>query len=282
MIERADSKRQRIHFDSLPDLAQWLDSAPRTWSSTSSIRDGRSASWDLGIGYKQAWKLARDGWIEGAQRAQEALKQLTLMSAAPENRNDFYGHLPHVARYCAGAPDSMIRKARSGFGGGKTLTLIVPIGLRSDTEAQCAANWGLGIAQYVNQLEQEGTRVEVIAAATVSERYEKYSKTLGFRLSYSVLLKRAEQPLDLVVLAFAIGHPTMYRRLGLALYERSAMAQHPVYGYPQPVELDDVINVPAGAVILNGMIDCNETARTPETALEYIGKQIEAALEQVP
>lgn len=278
MIEQIDrkAKTHKLHFDSLSELAQYLETAPRTWSSTSSADPKASAaSWDLGAGYLGARDMARYGWNDGAQRAQEALKQLVLMSAAPENKNDFYGHLPHVARYCAGAPDSMIRKARSGFGGGRTLTLVVPCNAVSNVKAECMANWGVGIAQYINQLETDGLRVEIIGAM--------YSKMFSrWELSQTWTIKRAEQPLDLAVLAFSVGHPAMFRRLGFAMYERSAAPTDSGYGRSEPITLDQVISPPSGAIILNGMTNANSLASTPEVALKNIGKQIEAALEQVP
>lgn len=270
-IERSD-KRARYWFESLAELARYLDNTPKTWHSNSSTGNAATRSWDLGAGYEKAWELARYGWLEGAQQAQEALKAFTPTTPAPDTKTDFYGHMPHVPRFCAGAPDCMVRKIRTPqAGAGKVLTLIVPVNATARVDAKYMRNFGLGIAQYINQLETDGIRVEVFGAFC--------SSISGWRVSHIWRVKRADQPLDLAVLAFAIGHPAMFRRLGFALRERCAAPQDWAYGQSVPVRADDAINAPAGAVVLNGMIDADRHARTPQTALAYITQAIDKAME---
>jgi hypothetical protein len=272
--ERIDRQERKALFfyDSLAELAKWLEDKPATWSSRSSEKEGRGMSWDLAAGYPRAWEMARYGWLEGAEKAQEALRAFVPQTPAPINRTDFYGHMPHVPRYCAGAPDNMIRHAPNPRDGmGKVLTLIVPVNATSDVRAQSMSNFGLGVAQYVNQLETEGVRVEVIGILVNSYGSRWHS-------SHAWRIKGADQPLDLAVMAFAIGHPAMFRRIGFALLERGPMPTCPSYGCSIDATLGDVINCPNGAVILNGMTRANTHASTPEKALEYITKQIEAAI----
>lgn len=265
-------KRARYWFENLSELAQYLDRTPRTWRSENSRSHAAAADWDLKAGYDQAWALARNGWIEGAQKAQEALKRLPPVTAAPSERYDFYGHRPHVARFCAGAPDNMVRHAKAPHTGmGSVLTLVVPVNATADVNAKYMANFGLALAQYVNQLEADGVRVELIGAIV--------STVSGWRVSHCWRIKYADQPLDLAVLAFAVGHPAMFRRLGFALRERSAAPQDWSYGHSTATRLDDVINVPNGAYVVNGMINAGSVARTPEKALEYITAQIERAID---
>ena len=101
------------------------------------------------------------------------------------------------------------------MGEGKALTLIVPVNALAGVSAQSMSNFGLGVAQYINQLETDGTRVCIIGAIC--------SKVSGKRLTHTWTIKLADQPLDLAILSFAIGHPAMFRRLGFALRERSAV-----------------------------------------------------------
>ena len=275
MQERIDREKReaRYWFDSLAELAKYLDGTEPTWRSRDSRTIGPSRAWDLQAGYDEAWKLARFGWIEGAERAGQALKALPPLTPAPVNRVDFYGHLPHVPRFCAGAPDNMIRRAYDpNQGTGAVLTLIVPVNALGSVETQHMANFGLGVAQYVNQMETNGVRVEVIGAIC--------SRVSGWRVAHCWTVKRADQPLDLAVLAFAIGHPAMFRRLGFALREHCAAPADPGYGRPIDVHVNDAINAPTGSIVLNGMRHADSIATTPAKAGEYITKQIDAALDK--
>ena len=269
MQERIEKKRARYYFDSLRELADYIQCTPKTWTRANSSTDANYGNdWDLGAGYEKSWELAFNGWMEGAQRAQEALKVFVPATPAPDCKVDFYGHMPHVPRFCAGAPDNMIRHAPvPTIGGGHILTLIVPVNALGEVGAKYMANFGLGVAQYVNQLETDGIRVELIGAIV--------SQVSGWRVAHCWKIKNASQPLDLATICFAIGHPAMFRRLGFALRERCAAPYGGGYGSTVPAVLDDCINVPAGAMVLNGMAQADSVARTPERALEYISNQID-------
>lgn len=276
MQTRISPEAALYHFDSLHELGVWIETAPRTWPDRAyslSTEGGKGYKWDLGTGYAEAVRLAQEGWIEGAERAQEALKAFNPATPQPETKTDFYGFRPHVPRFCAGAPDSMVRHARPPLNGSKrVLTLVVQTSIAFFTEARCAANYGIAVAQYVNQLEGDDTRVELIAAATLDYR--------GRRGAFTWTLKQAEQPLDLAVVAFAIGHPAMFRRLVVAAMERSDLRPQTNYGVPMDAEASDLINYPPGTVILNGMREANSLARTPQDALEHITQQIEKSIQE--
>jgi hypothetical protein len=255
-------------FDSLADVARYIETAPKTWTYTESRNHRATQDWDLGTGYDKAWDMARWGWPEGAERAQRDLKAFNAGTPRPLEHVDFYGYRPHVPRFCAGAPDSMIRHAPDN-GAGKVLTLYVSTMCSAAQNARYLANYGLGIAQYVYQLEMQGTRVELHGCSS--------SECSGWELHYSWLIKRADQPLDLAVVAFAIGHPAMFRRLWFALCERSPARQMEGYGYCENTHVRDMLNPAPGAVVLNGMRNANSYARTIEDALEYVETQIDLA-----
>ena len=277
MQTRIDQAKRRAlySFDSLMEFGDWIKNTPRQWPYSYAKDERPSDRWDLNAGYENAVSMARKGWLEGAAKAQEALKQFTPKDAAPDTRNDFYGFRPHVARFCAGAPDCMIRHTREGENGaGRVLTLAVGLDANAHTKAEHMANFGIAVAQYVNQLEAQGVRVELIGVL-VADMYAKQ-----WRMAHSVRIKRAEQPMDLAVIAFAIGHPAMLRRLGLAAMERSERAAAmESYGSAVDAKLTDLINPMPGTYILNGMKNAATHAPTPEAALEYVSKQIDQAME---
>lgn len=275
------AKRAAYHFDSALEMSEWIDRTPKTWTNAdSSHAEGCDYRWDLNAGYDGACELARLGWIEGAERAQEALKAFAPQTPKPDTRTDVYGFRPHVPRFCAGAPDSMIRHTNvAENGSGRVLSLIVPINASAATDARYMANFGVGVAQYVNQLETDGTRVEVIGCFVNSWDRPSERSERDWRVTFSWVIKNADQPLDLAVMAFSVGHPAMFRRIGFALLERCAAPYHYAYAYSANAKAEDIINAPPGAVVLNGMKDANTCAKTPEKALEFIRAQIEKAIE---
>lgn len=263
----------RIEFDSLAELSRYITDAPRTWPYRQAQETAASTQWDLNAGYDKAVAMARDGWLEGAREAEAALAQFAPKDPAPDTVTDFYGHLPHVARFCAGAPDSMIRRADVATSGmGRVLTLYVPVNANGYVKAECMRNFGLGIAQYVNELEtSRGVRVELYGTAT--------SVINGMRVTHTWRIKYADQPLDLAVLCFSIGHPAMLRRLEFALCERCPARPSYGYGSAETAKLSDLIDPPHGAYILNGMDRANSVAATPADALAFVEGQITKALE---
>lgn len=277
MQTRVDAKARtaRYQWDSLHEMAGWITNTPRKWTSEVSQVTGRATTWDMGATYSDAMDMARNGWNEGAERVQEALRTFTPRSPQPDTRTDIYGFRPHVPRFCAGAPDSMIRHTdrNADSGSERVLTLIIPLFMSASVQAQRAANFGVAVAQYINQLETDGTRVELIACFTQS--YHN-----GWRACQTVTVKNADQPMDLAVVAFAIGHPAMFRRIGFALQERSDTPTETSYGRPNDTKLEDIINAPPGAVIFGGGINAgSEASPTPEAALVYVSKVIDAALQ---
>lgn len=268
-----DNRIARIEFDSLAELSRYIVEAPRTWPYKQAEETLPDKAWDLNTGYAKAVALARDGWLEGAREAEAALATFAPKDPAPDTVTDFYGHMPHVARYCAGAPDSMIRHSPKATGGmGKVLTLYVPVNANGYVKAQCMRNFGLGVAQYINELETtRNVRCELYGTAT--------SVINGWRVTHTWRIKDADQPLDLAVLCYSIGHPAMLRRLEFALCERCPAPPSCGYGSAETAKLSDLIDPPSGAYILNGMDRANSVAATPADALAFVEAQISKALE---
>lgn len=273
MQTRIDHKARtaRYAFDSLGEFSGWIADTRPTWDLCSSQNNRARLEWDLNAGYAGALEMARNGWNDGAQRMQEALKAFPSRTPEPDTRTDVYGFRPHVPRFCAGAPDSMIRHTTvAETGAGRVLTLAVAINANAGTSAVCMSNFGVAVAQYINQLETDGTRVELMITQVNQFR--------SWRTCQAITLKHADQPLDLAVVAFAIGHPAMFRRLGFAAMERSAAPAQVGYGMAEGIKLSDLINPAPGIVILNGMGAANTYAPTAAKGLEYVSKQIETAL----
>lgn len=265
MLYRKSDKSTSYHFGSLHELANWIDETPRTWRYNTSNDHEPNDDWDLSAGYDASVKMAQYGWIEGAQKSQATLKPMRPTTPVTKNALRVSGSRVKVSKYVTGNPRCMINR-KTVQQTATVLTLIVPVNALGNVSAQYMANFGLGIAHYIAQLQKAGTRVEVWGALNSQVDEEM--------LTHTFVIKRASQPLDLAVLSFAVGHPAMFRRLGFALRERSTVRENSNYGRTQPLSMGHVISPPRGAVILNGMARANEIARTPAEASQYIANEI--------
>lgn len=259
-------KEHRKHFPSLRAAIQWVDSTPRTWPYKSSQADGRQYSWDLNAGYEGALKLARDGWQEGAQSMANALVRLPAIDTVPELSHAVAGFLPDVGRYCTGMPDCMWNLDEQQ-GSKPVLSLAVEVSANCNIDAQAMSNYGLAIARYVDEMESAGMRVEVIAAICANEN--------GERLVYSWTVKDAGDAMNLADMAFSIGHPACFRRIGFAMIERSDAKPCSSYGYAEAIKASD-FDVPV--ICLRGIASANSHSRTPESALENLREVLDAAI----
>lgn len=261
----------RYSFNSLRELGTYINETPTVWTTDDSQSVPADYSWDLCAGYDGAVNMARTGWVEGAQRTQKALKAFAPLTPTPQLKNDIVGYRPNIPRYLAGVPNHMVRRVKRGdTGQGRVLTLAVSVVANSFTSAHCMSNFGVAVAQYINQLERSGIRVHLIGTFAVERN--------SWRLAVTWTIKHAGQPLDLSALAFAIGHPAMLRRIGLAMMERqSDTPQMSAYGSAMDARASDLIDAPNGTIILNGMKSANTHAATPEAALAYVSEQIAEA-----
>ena len=272
MQSRIDThaKTARYFFDSIQEAQQWMAQTPRTWSEKASESKSQGIDWDLGSTFDDAMAMARDGWKEGAAKVGKALKQLPQATPAPTKKNSVYGYRPNAGRYAAGMPDCMVKRAHDN-GAGHVVTLVVPINANAYTSARNMSNFGIAVMHHVRALEAQRTRVEIIVSATSHLQ-------CGTRVCTAIRVKSASQGMDLSVLAFAMGHPAMFRRIMFGLRERTATKTDHGYGQSQNTVPSDIVNMRPGTIILNGMKDADSVASTMEAALKYVEAKVTAGL----
>lgn len=218
-MPRSSASTLRWHFADLADVrlpaippasGTWdQDNTDKCWNDTSAMRGGSMAD---------ALRMARDGWPEGAETARKLHDGIT--ASLPERRRlarfDVAGTVPSVPRALAGNPLHMRRMVAKATNQRPIITLTCSI----------AVNWGFppdamiahaaAVAAIVDFLEQDGFRCEVLMVG----------RTDNSRLAaeIAIKLKSAEQPLNLSVLAFGLGHPALWRRMifGLLWLDKKA------------------------------------------------------------
>jgi hypothetical protein len=264
------SKQVNMHHNDLPSVIAFIDAASRTWSSRNSMHDDRDYSWDLGAGYEGALALARTGWIDGAERMSVALEALPAIHRAPKQTYGYVGSKVSSARFAAFNPKCMIKR-KPDSGNKPVVRIAVYIAANWMADAQAMSNYGLAIARYVDEMEATGRRCEVIAALAMD-----FSTGGKSRVCHSWTVKNADEPMSLADMAFSVGHPAAFRRLGFALIERTPIPMQGNYGIPKQLVATDLPR--DDYIILNGMNEVNSFARTYEGALAYVRLAINDAL----
>lgn len=253
-----------ISFDSMREFGTFIRDTPRKWAQDMSESAEKSLDWDLNTDFEGAVQYARNGWLEGAKRAQGKLKKLQNAGVAARKRNSFAGGSVNVPRFIAGAPDCMVEKRKTP--GAKTLRLFVSICANGHISAEYMANYGVAVAHYVKQLEATGIKCEVYAVAS--------TRMTAGRVTMQVCVKKFSQRFDLAVLCFAIGHPAMLRRLEFAFDERCGVRETGGYGSAVHALETELVGYNKGDVLLNSMSEAHMCAKTPLKAFEFLNDEI--------
>lgn len=230
---------------------------PSTWTSGSDkalwLGDGSSAAsieYAAGEGYRAA---VLDG---------ETLIRHIETDLGSAMVNDFVttfdvaGAEVDMGRYMAGEPECMVESMpMKVMRTGRVIKIAVPVCYPSTIHAETVKKRGAAVMALVNAFTMMQHPVEIYAGIAIQG--DRAVGGIKHRLSYSIKVQDADQPLNMGRVMYALAHPTMLRHLGfIAEHQEDAAAQSAFrvgssYGHPSyAVEIDDLnINV-ENAIIL--------------------------------
>lgn len=269
------AERQILMYEEkgLAAAVDYLRDNPSRWA-TSSSQDACNparARWDLNAGYDGALKLAHDGWEEGMEAMDKALQAIIpAVGHDPRWGWSVIGSSPNIGRFLHGHPKSMRNRRKKQMGSTPVLHIVVNCAASCAVGAEQMANYGAAIVGLIDRIENTGKRVhlDVVNATHVNN---------DIRLSFGWNVKRACEHVDLAAVAFSIAHPASFRRIGLAMMERS----HPdcqTYGYGHCADLHiaDVPDANEGAMLVDGVNHapdrCNDVVDALRLAIEQLNK----------
>ena len=204
----------------------------------------------------EALQLARNGWPTGANYVkrhldtkeaigQHYLKVITPAQAGPGTLD--------MGRYIQGHPEPYLVYRDSDIlaDGGRIVKIVVSAGLSAGIESDALLQYGTTICEVIDTLERTGYRTELSLHHTASYS-DPNPKIPEQGITWEIPLKRAEEPLDMDRVAFAIANSAVARRLVFSLMEqlpmpkRKAMSAYGIYGYGRPSfePVDGAINFP--------------------------------------
>lgn len=203
-------------FDNWTDLVKRAEFGQCVSRQQSSHQYSGDFSWDYGVGFAGALRLAKNGWPEGLAKVKQLSDvfyggTLSLVKSQAMV-NDVQGHSVDIPAYIAGEPECMLEWEDEEWNYGAVKIVINAVTSAGISASRIFAK-GAAVCALVDALEMTGKRCEVVLCMSVNSRYD------GGYFEYRCVVKHLEDPLQIDQLAFAIAHPASFRRLGFRLYE---------------------------------------------------------------
>lgn len=253
------------------DVTEWLRRTPRTWSYQESVTGDDGYQWTLDVTYAQALNMSTTGWPEGVAKLRKGLDSLPHQER-PRWRTtyDVSGHYGDLSRALVGDPLNMVsnhkRRAKSPI-----TTLVLNMSANCNVPASHFVNLGIAFASAIDNLEDQGRRVELLLVHSSFVTREN--------VTHGWWVKKARDPLDLDQLAFAVAHPAAFRRIGFAMRERTDRTlQCPGYGYTTglPKEVLEKLALPEDTVVFDASDMWRTDTATPEQAIAAVSRKLQA------
>jgi hypothetical protein len=234
MRETINAIKRETVFDSWHEFIEYCDKAPspRALDSLSS-HTGQGHAGSGTSSFADAVSLAYTGWTDGASRIKTITSPIfDKVSQLIERQDmvfDVEGIGIDVARYLDGEPECWQKwETRIVDGPGtRIIRLGYNLGAYHAVSEEHIIGKGAVACALVELLEYAGNRVEVYGL--------KNNTSGGCSDRTSVLLKSADQNLDVPRLAYALSHPSMARRLLFSVLERMPNNWNNfAYGYGKP------------------------------------------------
>lgn len=272
-VEKKPTGDRRVNLELTP-LELWDHiEKPCTDASMCSSEDPRS-DWNGNITWAQAKDYARNGWCEGLEKVAPVIAQVDELVAhaipGPVLAYDVVGDAPDVGAYLAGIPENMLTYQEQD-GANKMIRVLVNLGASASVSPKALEARGIISCALVDALERVGYRCEVVAVWSSQVRDPKGDASLFYDMK--TVLKRAEEPLSLDRLTFALVHPAFFRRIMFRWMELIPDAQDRraySYGYGRP----SPIIGEKGDVVVTEMYGGHGSDWTPEILAKEVGRYL--------
>lgn len=200
-----------VRFDSMGAFLQYVEIAPVLSEKRAS--ESSNGTWAGTDTFKQALTLARDGWQNEAHKINQLsspiIERITSLVERSSIIYDVEGIGIDVARYLDGEPECWQRWDTQYVEsqGTRHVHIVFNVAVSAGIDTEVIRARGAAVAALIESLEYSGARVRLDVALGYG-KWEAY-----------INIKAADQPLDVPRMAYALGNPSMLRRLCFRLLE---------------------------------------------------------------
>ena len=271
----------RVNFDSLKQCAAWAgDDSGKRWSiNVSHTQSSEHTRFTGSKSFAHAMSMVERGWAEGRQKLVKNVEHLSLqkdLRNIPSFLYDVGGARPEVPLAVAGDPCCMWNANPAQQAKAPVLRFIISGTANCSWSADAMIRWGSCILSVVDSLENSGQcSIELSLFIGVKDYRDNR------RLEFTTCLKEAGSHIDFDVMAFALAHPSMFRRIGFGCMERvheDDMEDAMSMGYGQPSEMEQEDKELNGAHYVPGIGKCGierELLESSGNEKELFGKVME-------
>ena len=198
--------------------------------------------WSGSLSWDEAKSLALKGWKEGLKEVEKYQAKLSPFIAEKVLRHQqvfaISGYNVDVGSYLANDPECFISRVNEERNyPGKIFTIVCSISFSADIQPETIIQRGAMICALIDAIEYAGHRAEVICNdascrnGSLDYRNGKYKENGWFEVD--ITIKKADQPLELIELAFCLAHPSMLRRIMFSVAEIEGWSDYTGnYGVP--------------------------------------------------
>lgn len=222
----------------------------------------------------EAFGLARFGWPKGRKKLSDNLDAASMVQTNSTHRAlglDVGGAYPDVQEAIAGNPACMVASGLEQSATKPIFRFVVNVALGAMMNGDVMVRRGAAILSWIDRLEAEGARCEVVLFYGQSRERE----TETDRWNVACTVKRADEPMDVDRLAFALLHPSMTRRIIFAAQEQYKDLQWRGYGMPSDDMHPDLMV--KHSVFFRRLLGSEECWRTPAAAVAEVERAIKEA-----
>jgi len=267
-------KGAKIHLPAIDSLAEAIELAngkPSAGWKCSDVtsKATSSPSWYQTDSWPACQKLIAEGWVEGREKVAANLAAIFASGAAELSCGDAVAHevggaYPDVPLYVAGEVCHMVNEGDQ-LGEKPIIKLIVNTAANCSIKGERLINRGAAITALVDEIESAGNSCEIIATWPAKARRG------GAFYAPMVRIKAAGEIVPIDDLAFALGHPSMVRRVFFGLLEVDPKTDGKGFenGYGIPVDIP-ADALPSDAIYLRGVVHDGRQYDSAEDAMTIV------------
>jgi hypothetical protein len=182
--------------------------------------------WSGGLDWKDSKHLALTGWQKGLTEIDKFQARVNeLITSKIVRQKPVYavaGNYIDIGNYLSNDPECFITKEYDENNQkGKIITIVCSIGFSAAISPETIIQRGAMVCALIDAIEYAGYRAEVICnKATSTSRFSRdgSNKNNGW-FEVDVTVKKANQALNRIELAFCLAHPAMLRRIMFSVAE---------------------------------------------------------------
>jgi hypothetical protein len=230
---------KHIIFDDLSAFWTHAMKDSRAYHKSSRSHNNR---WSGGATWDESKVMALKGWREGLREIEKFRARITPFIAEKVLRYQqtfaVSGYNVDVGSYLANDPECFVSRIFEERNyPGKIFKIVCSISFSASISPETIIQRGAMICVLIDAIEYAGHRAEVVCndascSRDSRERREGKFKNQGW-FEVDVTLKKADQPLEMVELAFCLAHPAMLRRIMFSIAELEGWSDYArEYGFP--------------------------------------------------